>query len=422
MRIVMASTRLAGTDGVSLEAAKMREVLRAAGHEVWYLAGELDPDEEQGVLVPEMHFARPEVRAFTERAFAGEGLDPHLTREIEEAGVRLAARLEPVFEELKPELLVVQNAWAIPMHLPLALALWRLVQRRRLPAVSHNHDYFWERPRFAKSHVRPLLARYFPPDHAVVQLSINQIAQRELKERRSLGSLLLPNVMDYDRAPPGFDAFNADFRETLGIRPEQLLLLQPTRVIPRKRIELAVDLAAELAARDPVLLVSHAAGDEGQDYRRGLETYAAERRVDLRFAHEYVAPRRRFSGQHKVYSLWDAYLHADFVTYPSRYEGFGNAMLEAVWMNKPLLIGRYPVYLSDIRPKGFRFVEVEDRIAPEVVQGVTRLLDDAELRERVVEHNRALARRHFGYDALRRVSRTALEQARARAKEVRWPA
>lgn len=417
----MASTRLAGTDGVSLEAAKMREVLRAAGHEVWYLAGELDPDEEEGVCVPEMHFARPEVRALTERAFAGEGRDPRLIQEIEEAGVRLAARLEPVFEELNPELLVVQNAWAIPMQLPLAPALWRLVQRWRLPAVSHNHDYPWERPRFAHSHVRPLLERYFPPDHAVVQLSINQVAQRELKARRGLDSLLLPNVMDYDRPPPGFDAFNADFRETLGIRPDRLLLLQPTRIVPRKRIELAVDLAAELAARDPVLLVSHAAGDEGQAYRRGLEAYARERGVDLRFAHEYVAPRRRFSDQHKVYSLWDAYLHADFVTYPSRYEGFGNAMLEAVWMNKPLLVGRYPVYLSDIRPKGFRFVEVEDHITPEVVRGVSRLLDDAELRSSVVELNRALARRHFGYATLRKVTRAALELARTRAKEVRWP-
>lgn len=417
----MAATRLAGTDGVSLEAAKMREVLRAAGHEVWYLAGELDPDEEQGLRVPEMHFSQPEVRALTERAFAGEGLDPNLVREIEDGGVRMAARMEPAFEEIQPDLVVVQNAWAIPMHLPLAVALWRIVKRRRLPAVSHNHDYYWERKRFARSHVRPLLENYFPPDHAVVQLSINSIAQRELERRRGLESLLLPNVMDYDRPPPGFDAFNSDFRETLGIRPDQLLLLQPTRVVPRKRIELAVDLTVELAARNPVLIVSHAAGDEGQDYRRGLESYAAERRVDLRFVSDYVAPRRRFFGQHKVYSLFDAYLHADFVTYPSRYEGFGNAMLEAVWMNKPLLIGRYPVYLADIRPKGFRFVEVEDRITPEVVEQVTRLLDDAELRRSVVEHNRELARKYFGYATLRKVTRAALEQATERAKETPWP-
>ena len=418
----MASTRLAGTDGVSLEAAKLRQVLQAAGHEVWYLAGELDPDEERGVLVPEMHFARPEVRALTGRAFSGEGRDPRLIREIEEAGVGLAARLEAAIAELAPELLVVQNAWAIPMHLPLAVALWRVVQRHRLPAVSHNHDYYWERPRFARSHVRPLLERYFPPDHAVVQLSINSIAQKELQKRRGLESLLLPNVMDYDQPPPGFDAFNADFREALGVRPDRLLLLQPTRVIPRKRIELAVDLAAALAARRPVLLVSHAAGDEGRDYQRGLESYAHERGVDLRFVSEYVAPRRRFANGHKVYSLADAYLHADFVTYPSRYEGFGNALLEAVWMNKPLLVGRYPVYLADIRPKGFRFVEVEDRITPEVVKEVERLLDDAELRRSIVEHNRALARRHFGYATLRKVARAALDRARERAKEVRWPA
>ena len=416
----MASTRLAGTDGVSLEAAKVREVLESMGHEVWCLAGELDPEEERGVLLKEMHFAREEVRRLEERAFSGEGRDPGLIAEIEQEGVRLAARLEAAFEELRPQLLVVQNAWAIPMHLPLALALWRFVQRHRLPALSHNHDYYWERPRFARSHVRPLLERYFPPDHAVVQLSINSIAQRELEQRRGLKSELLPNVMNYDLPPPGFDAYNADFRETLGIRPDQLLLLQPTRVVPRKRIELAVDLAAELAARDPVLIVSHPAGDEGLEYKRGLESYAAERRVDLRFASEFVAPRRRFRNQHKVYNLWDAYLHADFVTYPSSYEGFGNAMLEAVWMKKPLLIGRYPVYLSDIRPKGFRFVEVEDRITAEVVQGVTRLLDEPELRRSLAEKNRQLARRYFGYATLRKVVRKALADAVRRAEEATW--
>ena len=51
-----------------------------------------------------------------------------------------------------------------------------------------------------------------------------------------------------------------------------------------------------------------------------------------------------------------------------------------------------------------------------------RLLDDAELRRSIVEHNRALARRHFGYATLRKVARAALDRARERAKEVRWPA
>ena len=40
----------------------------------------------------------------------------------------------------------------------------------------------------------------------------------------------------------------------------------------------------------------------------------------------------------KVYTLFDIYPHADLVTYPSYYEGFGNAFLEAVYFRKPVVV------------------------------------------------------------------------------------
>ena len=50
------STRFAGTDGVSLEAAKWAEVLSEAGHRCFWFAGELDKPAEVSELVPEAHF------------------------------------------------------------------------------------------------------------------------------------------------------------------------------------------------------------------------------------------------------------------------------------------------------------------------------------------------------------------------------
>ena len=58
----------------------------------------------------------------------------------------------------------------------------------------------------------------------------------------------------------------------------------------------------------------------------------------------------------KVYTLWDLYHHADFVTYPSIYEGFGNALLEAIYFRKACLINRYSIFIRDIEPKGFPFL------------------------------------------------------------------
>ncbi|AEB11434.1 glycosyltransferase family 4 protein [Marinithermus hydrothermalis] len=412
MRIVFLATRLAGTDGVSLEAAKMRAVLEAHGHEVHYVAGELEPGEGRGHRIPEMHFADPVAQALGQRAFSGSGHDPELDRAIRERAAVILERLRRVVAEVDPALFVVQNAWAIPMHLPLALALAWLVQETGLPVLAHNHDYWWERERFRTSRVAWLLERYFPYHHpGVVHLSINTAAQRELKRRRGLDSWLLPNVMDYRTPPPGLDEYNQDFRAAIGVEEDQPLFLQPTRVIPRKGIELAVDLAAALADLEPVLVVTHAAGDEGLAYLQRLEAYARDRGVDLRYVADRVSDERRVEGGRKVYALWDAYPHADFVTYPSLYEGFGNALLETIWFKKPALVNRYPVYAEDIAPKGFRFVEIEGTVTPEAVQAVRGLLADPEAVSEMVEHNYRLAETHYGYATLERVLRAALAEA-----------
>jgi len=108
----------------------------------------------------------------------------------------------------------------------------------------------------------------------------------------------------------------------------------------------------------------------------------------------------------KSYTLWDVYPHANFVTYPTLYEGFGNALLEAIYFRKPVLINRYSVYAADIAPLGFDFVEVEGWITDEAVSEVRRLLDDPDRRQAAVDKNYELARRHFSYD----VVSAALEQ------------
>jgi mannosylglucosylglycerate synthase len=59
MRALYVSTRLAGTDGVSLENAKLLQVLEEAGFSPHMCAGELDADGPPGTLLPELHFRDP---------------------------------------------------------------------------------------------------------------------------------------------------------------------------------------------------------------------------------------------------------------------------------------------------------------------------------------------------------------------------
>ncbi len=68
-----------------------------------------------------------------------------------------------------------------------------------------------------------------------------------------------------------------------------------------------------------------------------------------------------------MYTIWDLYMHADLVTYPSLSEGFGNAFMEAVYFKRSVLINRYAIFGRDIEPKGFRIPIMEGFLTQKVV-------------------------------------------------------
>ena len=406
MRALVVATRLAGTDGVSLESDKLADALRARGFAVVEAAGELDGP---GHLLPEMHFADPVAAALGRRCFEGGADDPTLEADVRARAAEIAGRLRGVFDEERPDLLVVQNAWAIPMQLPLALALAEVVAETGVPTLSHEHDYWWERERFAHPRLRSLLDAVFPFHAAhVVHLAIHTGAVADLRARRGIDARWLPNVMDFARPFGAPDAFNADFREAIGLAGDRRLFLQPTRVVPRKGIELALDLLHGLGDPRDALVITHRAGDEGLDYLVRLEQRAATLGVDLRYLGDTVGETRAVTPSGKRYALADAYPHADLVTYPSLYEGFGNALLEAVAARRPVFVNRYPVYARDIAPAGFRFVEIDGAVTDAAVADVAALLGDPARVARDTEHNHAVAHARFGLDTLARVLDAAL--------------
>jgi hypothetical protein len=75
-RIGIVSTRLSGTDGVSLEAAKWTVVLERLGYSCFYLAGELDRPPERSRLTPEAAYSHPDIDAINTVAFRAVGTSP----------------------------------------------------------------------------------------------------------------------------------------------------------------------------------------------------------------------------------------------------------------------------------------------------------------------------------------------------------
>jgi glycosyltransferase involved in cell wall biosynthesis len=291
------------------------------------------------------------------------------------------------------------------MQLPLGVALRRVVEETRLPAIGHHHDYWWERERFAECVVPEILEHAFPPDLPNIRhVSINSLAAAELRQRRGIESTVIPNVFDFDSPRPRRSAaIRRRLRHELGMNERGLLVVQPTRVVPRKGIELAIELVGRLGDPDAVLLITSPAGDEGLDYLVGLERLAERAGVRMRYAADRFVPDD-LEGQpiRPAHSLHDAYLAADLITYPSLYEGYGNALLEALFYGVPVLVNRYPVYVADIAPLGLKLVEIDGAITDATVAAVTALMTNADKRRAWARHNFEIAQRQLSYRTLRR--------------------
>jgi glycosyltransferase involved in cell wall biosynthesis len=408
-RIGFVSTRFAGTDGVSLETGKWAHVLERLGHVCFYLAGACDRPPERSQVVPEMLFTHPDVQNIYTTAFSTRTRPPEITWLIHRLKDHLKQQIYAFVREFDIELLISENALTIPMNVPLGMALTEFVAETGFPVIAHHHDFFWERKRFLVNCVWDYLNMAFPPHLPSIRHTvINSSAANQLSLRTGISSLLIPNVMDFDRPPPPPDGYADDVRVALGVAPDEHLFLQPTRVVQRKGIEHAVELVQRLDLKAR-LVISHASGDEGDNYERRVRQFAHLLGVRTNFVSDIIKDERgRTDDGRKVYTLGDVYPQADLVTYPSDIEGFGNAFLEAIYYRRPIVVNNYSIFDIDIKPKGFRVVEFDGYIADGTIRRVNEVLQNPGMAQEMAEHNYQLGKRHYSYAVLERRLQTLI--------------
>ncbi|MEE9601807.1 MAG: glycosyltransferase family 4 protein, partial [Thermoguttaceae bacterium] len=363
------STRFSGTDGVSLESAKWARILWDHRHVSHWFAGKLDRDSGVSMLVPEAYFYHRDNVWINERAFGTRTRTPEMTRKINGMADYLKGTLYDFVDAYKIDILVVENALCIPMHIPLGVALTHFITETGIPTIAHHHDFYWERPRFSVNSVGDFLSMACPPTLPSLQhVTINTFAQEDLSWRKGASSTMVPNVLDFENAPDE-NPHNPKIRQQIGLADDDIMMLQPTRVVPRKGIEHSIALVSQLKNPKCKLVVSHESGDEGLEYRDALIELADQSGVDLRFVQANIAPSNPFSKEPVPGMLLeDIYAEADLITYPSRYEGFGNALLEAFYYRKPVLVNRYAIFIADIEPKGFEVITMAGFITRNVIE------------------------------------------------------
>ncbi len=390
------------TDGVSLEIEKWKTVLEGLGHKVLLCAGDLGTQE--GILIPEMYHHSPEIEAIDRNSFRKlkDYTVPELWEQLAIRTKTLEVKLEKAIRSHKIDLLLPNNLWSVAMNLPAAVALENVRRKLELPAIAHHHDFYWERKGDINLTCYPVMDmadRYLPPHGKRVRhVVINSMAQTELLERKGVESVVVPNVLDFDADEGQPDEYNRDLRQKIGVRENDILVLQATRVVTRKAIELAIDLVRALNAPHRraelqqkglyngqkfdensaivLVLAGYDKDDATGTYLQRLMAKAAMEGVEIRHIASKVAHTRFQDGATKKYSLWDCYAAADLVTYPSIWEGWGNQLLEALRARLPIVLFEYPVYAADIKPLGLNVVSLGNEIIGTDQHGLLKVSEE----------------------------------------------
>ncbi|AEJ60321.1 glycosyl transferase group 1 [Spirochaeta thermophila DSM 6578] len=431
-RIGFVSGKLGDVDGVSLEVEKWINVLQDMGHEVVTIAGKyrapltLIPEEHQ-VVFPEIRFDSPSQRHYERIFFPYLNKVPvYLTEEklkgyVEECireGLEVGEHLFEKVKDFDLDVLIAENTNAMPMTLLGGVAVHHVATEKRVATIFHHHDFWWERSRFSNNRIETFLNRIMPPsDIGLEHVVISSYAAHILTSIKRVSPHVVPNCEDFDH-PVVLDDYNSDFRQELGFSERDVLVVQPTRIVRRKRIEDSIRLIAALLRAYPDLrgrvhyIISLYQGDEPDvDYVDQIKALAEREGIPLHLIAERVsAVRGRDAEGRKLYTNRDVLVNADLVTYLPLWEGFGNALLEAVAARVPVVTTTYLVYKTDIKLPGMRLIEVRDRydedgrliIPDQTLEEIHHVLTHPEERKVRVEETFQVARAEFGLHTLRK--------------------
>lgn len=433
--------KVGGTDGVSLEMNKWKTALERMGHVVYFCGGDLG--NLNGFVIEELQYRRDDIERITHNAFRH--LDDYSTEEELEDDIlsladRIEAKLRTFIHEYSIDLLIPNNVWSIGFNLPAAVALARVTRCFGIPVIAHHHDFHWESFRGMRPTggvVQRLAQEYLPPqDSSITHVVINSLVKAEFLRRTGLGSTIIPNVFDFSSDPWDVDDYNRSFRESIDVGKDDVLVLQATRIVERKGIELAIALVKELNkpsniarlqdaglydGRDfdrqsqIVLVLAGSLKDQRNEYLKRLKQLIKQTGIQARFIGRKIAFQRGEESGHRLYSLWDCYVFSDLVTYPSLFEGWGNQFLEAIRARLPVALFEYPVYQADIKDKGFDVISFGDQaqysaesdlvsVDPSIIghaaEQAVETLTNSSMRQEIADHNFALGKRYYSLERL----------------------
>lgn len=255
-------------------------------------------------------------------------------------------RIPPRFDELVEELtahlnelldntdvLIAHNVCSLNKNLALTAAIYNLARKDHMRTILWHHDLAWTTPRYRHElhdgYPWNLLRQAWP---GAKQVTISEMRQQELAELFQIQKediTVVSNGVDI----ASFHKLEQQTRtyvEQLDLLNASPLLLLPVRITPRKNIELALLVCAELTQYfpDTKLVVTGPLGPHNPDNVQYFESLTSLReKLGLQNKAFFLAELAAEYIPDEV--IYDFFHLADALFLPSREEGFGIPILEA---------------------------------------------------------------------------------------------
>ncbi len=315
------------------------------------------------------------------------------------AGI-ISTKLKTIIDKINPDFFLIHNIFSHGRHIASALAFFNVLKETSIPSLATHHDFYWERDDFKEPSceaVKQFLQKYVPPTlprlgHAVISTR----AAASLHKRSSINAAVIPDTLDFTMPLWEKDDFNKDFLKTFDLSENDILILQATRIVKRKGIELILPIIEKLndkqflgqlvgkqlyngktvtGSSKFIYIIAGYAEQEAEEYLQTIILYLKERNIPYRNIQYKISAEREVGKLEKKFSIFDTYAYADIVSYPSLFEGWGNQFIEAVFAKKPIMVYEYPVFKTDIKPQGYEVIDLGSKTLKNTETGFLKLPD-----------------------------------------------
>jgi len=260
----------------------------------------------------------------------------------------LVDKLLPILSNC--DVCIVHNALSLHFNLALTAALRVINDRNVTKIIAWNHDFAWHDklyiPDLHQGYPWDLLRSAWP--------GVRYVVVSEHRRLRLAQLLDIPET-DIEVFTPGVDvlkflkcqSLTVDLVEKLDLLAADPLMLLPARIIPRKNIQFAIRVTAEMKGHKPgaTLVVTGPPGPHNPkniSYLESLKDVCSEHGLERNvcFIYEHGEDGKPQFLPDEVVA--DFFRLADLLIFPSFREGFGIPVLEAGLVQLPVFASNIP--------------------------------------------------------------------------------